>query len=321
VIKPLAVIPVNGYYDMFESLKQPEYIGENRCPPCTVVNVVIALGISSIPILIAAYTATLGAPDGPLALATSGFVLAASLAAIYLRGYLVPGTPTLTKRYFPEPVLRLFDKAPEQATLEADAMDTDRADAMDMDGADAMDTDGADGSASESHDSPEEFLLDVGAVEPCDDGDDLCLTEAFRAVWTDEIEADRAEGVTAETITKRLGAPDDEYEITELHGSWVLKNQARNLGQWPSRAALIADSSAAAALSDWTDRWEHLSVRQRSELIAGLRVFLEDCPTGDGGVSFEEETVESCCREHTVLTLNCEETGERLLEVPAPEGY
>ena len=293
---------------MFESLKQPEYTGENRCPPCTVVNVVIALGISAIPILIAASTATLGAPDGPLTLAASGFVLVASLAAIYLRGYLVPGTPTLTKRYFPEPVLRLFDKAPEQATLEADAMDTD--------GADATDTDGVE---RESHDSPEAFLLDVGAVEPCDD--DLCLTEAFRAVWTDEIEADREEGVTAATITSRLGAPDDEYEITELHGSWVLKNSSRNLGQWPSKAALIADSAAAAALSDWTDRWDHLSVLQRSELVAALRVFLEDCPTGDGGVSFEEETVQSCCREHTVLTLNCEETGERLLEVPAPEGY
>lgn len=305
MIKHLAAIPIEQVLDMFESLKQPEYIGENRCPPCTVVNVMIALGISAIPVLVAAYTAALGAPDGPLALAASGVVLVASLAAIYLRGYLVPGTPTLTKRYFPEPVLRLFDKAPERTPPETNTLNTD----------------GADGAEEESHDSPEEFLLDVGAVEPCDDADDLCLTGAFRAVWTDEIEADREEGVTAATITSRLGAPDDEYEITELHGSWVLKNQARNLGQWPSRAALIADSAAAAALSDWTDRWDHLSVLQRSELVAGLRVFLEDCPTGEGSVSFDEETVESCCREHTVLTLNCEESGERLLEVPAPEGY
>ena len=100
-----------------------------------------------------------------------------------------------------------------------------------------------------------------------------------------------------------------------------MQNQARNLGQWPSRAALIADSAVAAALSDWTDRRAHLSVLWWSELVAGLRVFLEDCPTGEGGVSVDEETVESRCREHTVLTLNPEESGERLLEVPAPEGY
>jgi len=288
---------------MFESLKRPEYIGENRCPPCTVVNVVIALGISAIPILIAAFTATPGAPDGPPALVASGFVLVGSLATIYLRGYLVPGTPTLTKRYFPEPVLRLFDKAPERTLPETNTANAG----------------GANGT-EESNDSPEEFLLEVGAVEPCEDGEDLCLTGAFRAAWSTDIEADREAGVTAETITRRLGAPDDEYEITELRGSWVLQNRSRNLGQWPSRAALIADSAAAAAMSDWTDRWEHLSVLQRSELVAGLRVFLEDCPTGEGGVSFDEETVESCCREHTVLTLNCEKTGDRLLEVPAPEG-
>ena len=165
----------------------------------------IALGISVVPVLIAAFTTALGAPDGPVALASSGVVLVASLRTIYLRGYLVPGTPTLTKRYFPEPVLRLFDKAPEQATPETTAEPID----------------GADG-AEESHDSSGEFLLAVGAVEPCDDAEDLCLTRAFRSAWSEEITADREEGVTAETITRRLGVPDDEYGITEPRGSWVL---------------------------------------------------------------------------------------------------
>jgi hypothetical protein len=40
-------------------------------------------------------------------------VLVASLSAIYLRGYLVPGTPELTKRHAPGRLLRLFGKAPE----------------------------------------------------------------------------------------------------------------------------------------------------------------------------------------------------------------
>jgi hypothetical protein len=283
---------------MFESLKQPEYTGENRCPPCTVVNVAIAVAISAVPVLIVGATAVGGAPDGPAVLAASGAILAASLATIYLRGYLVPGTPTLTKRYFPESVLRLFDKAPEDAASTGAVQ-----------GADDEETDV----------SPEAFLLEVGAVEPCEGSEDLCLTDGFREALEAEIEAAREAGVTAGTITRRLGAPEDEYEIVEHYDSWVLRNGARNVGQWPSRAALIADSAGAATLSAWTDRWDGLGLLDRSEVVAGLRIFLVDCPTGEGGVAFEEETVDSCCRQRTVLTLSCEETGERLLEVPAPE--
>ena len=39
-------------------------------------------------------------------------LLVVALAAIWLRGYLVPGTPELTKRYLPERALALFGKAP-----------------------------------------------------------------------------------------------------------------------------------------------------------------------------------------------------------------
>ena len=83
-----------------ERLRQPEYTGENRCLPCTVVNAIIAGAL-------AAAATLLVTPVG------GGVVLVLSLAAIYLRGYLVPGTPELTKRYLPDRVLRLFDKAPD----------------------------------------------------------------------------------------------------------------------------------------------------------------------------------------------------------------
>ena len=39
-----------------------------------------------------------------------GAALLAALGLIYLRGYLVPGTPTLTRRYLPESVLAAFGK-------------------------------------------------------------------------------------------------------------------------------------------------------------------------------------------------------------------
>jgi len=81
-------------------LRQPAYTGENRCLPCTVLNIAIAGTLA----VGAALLAT------PLA---GAVVLVASLSAIYLRGYLVPGTPELTKRHAPDRLLRLFGKAPE----------------------------------------------------------------------------------------------------------------------------------------------------------------------------------------------------------------
>ena len=68
--------------------RQPEYIGENRCFPCTLVNVGIAVVVS---IVVGLWMAGAGA-----------MVLLSSLGSIYFRGYLVPGTPTLTKTHLPD---------------------------------------------------------------------------------------------------------------------------------------------------------------------------------------------------------------------------
>ncbi len=82
-----------------QSLRQPAYIGENRCLPCTAVNLFIAVLVS---LLLASLSFFLGAA-----------ALALFLVLIYFRGYLVPGTPELTARYLPNGVLRLFGKESE----------------------------------------------------------------------------------------------------------------------------------------------------------------------------------------------------------------
>lgn len=83
---------------VIKTLRQPEYTGENRCKPCTLLNLTIAVILSSV----IARKSKLG---GALAIGVS-------IAHIYLRGYLVPGTPTVTKRYLPPAVLRWFGKKP-----------------------------------------------------------------------------------------------------------------------------------------------------------------------------------------------------------------
>jgi hypothetical protein len=80
-----------------DRLRRPEYTGENRCFPCTVVNVCLTF-VAAVVVSVAL------TPLGGL------FVLTSGLGAIYFRGYLVPGTPELTVRYFPPWLLELFGK-------------------------------------------------------------------------------------------------------------------------------------------------------------------------------------------------------------------
>lgn len=86
----------------------------------------------------------------------AGFVLVASLCAIWLRGCLVPGTPTLTKQYMPPWLLVRFGKG---------ASIVETAGAIDL----------------------ETTLVDAGVLEPCPGGNDLCTADAFRRDWAAEI--------------------------------------------------------------------------------------------------------------------------------------
>jgi len=323
--------------DVVDDLKQPEYTGENRCEPCTVLNLVIAAVVGSL----VARKSRLG-----------GLVaVGVSIALIYLRGYLVPGTPTLTKRYLPPAVLRWFGKEPEPevasglggvdtatprdaGTGSADPAapttatdDVATFDEGDIDDADTVDetASAADRSADEQADTDdapeitdlETFFLDHEVLEPCAERDDLCLTDAFEADWFDEIEPLDEAGVDAAAAVDAFGFdadPDpDEFQLDSQGDTYRLLSRSGGAGRWPSRAALIADVAASRALSSWVDDWDAVPPETKGEILNGLRMFLETCPSG-GTVQMGEEVVESCCSSHEVVAVTCEETGERLFE-------
>jgi hypothetical protein len=256
-----------------ERLRQPEYTGENRCTPCTIVNVLIAAvgsGLLSIPL----------SPVG----GTVVFVL--SLVTIYLRGYLVPGTPSLTKRYFPDWVLAKFDKI-EDETVEV----------------------------SEDERDPEEVLADAGLVEPCEEVDDLCLTDSFRETWYDNMESIKAEETEKSDLGRVLDIEEEKLSFTEHNEALVAEYDGGRLGQWESRAALVADLAAAKVLEDRYADWDDLTVTNQSRVLSGLRIFLESCPDCGGDIAMEQETVESCCRTMEVVAVSCTECDSRILEV------
>jgi hypothetical protein len=261
-----------GYLDR---LKQPEYTGENRCTPCTIVNVVIAAVGSGLVSFV--FTPVGGAV---------AFVL--SLAAIYFRGYLVPGTPTLTKRYFPDWVLAKFDKVEDETP---------------------------DHEVAEDERDPEEVLAASNAVEPCEQVDDLCLTDEFRETWYDNMESIKEGGTEKSDLSTVLDVEAEKLSFDEHDEALVAQYDGGRLGQWESRAALVADLAAAKLLEDRFDEWDDLTVTNQSRVLSGLRIFLESCPDCGGDVAMEQETVESCCRTMDVVAVSCTECDSRILEV------
>lgn len=268
----------------FERFRRPEYTGANRCLPCTTVNAILAIAFAGAG---AAITAQFATPT--LAAVVAIGVLCPAAASIYLRGYLVPGTPELTKRYFPPWLLSLFGKSPagQSATATAAQTAADSSEPIDI----------------------ETELLDIGAVEPCQQGEELCLTEWFSEQW-------RAAVGTVETDRERLLAqleiPASGVEFEEHGDAFQAVVDDRLVGTWESRAAFEADL-ASATVFESTDRWESLSTIQRAQLLYGVRLFLEDCPCG-GTSQLGTETVESCCTSHDVAALTCESCGSRLFE-------
>ncbi|MFB6069209.1 MAG: hypothetical protein ABEJ90_04700 [Halobacterium sp.] len=241
--------------------------------PCTVVNLVVAVAAGAV--------VGLAAPAAGIA------VFAGSVAVIYFRGYLVPGTPTLTKRYLPESVLRLFDKQQDAAAAVVDG------EAFDV----------------------EDVLLDADVVTECQNGHDLCLTPWFERAWYERIESVRdADDDGVEDLFDSLDVDPDRVSVRDHGDAYVALVDDVRVGQWESRAAYVADLAAMAVLSEEYHVWSALGFDQRTQLLGALRLWLDRCPSCDGAVTLGEETVESCCRSIDVVAATCEGCGSRVFE-------
>ncbi len=226
---------------VIDRLRRPTYTGANRCWPCTAINLVVV-------VLLAGVAGVLFAPLAPIVLLVGGVV-------VYLRGYVVPGTP----RFAPRIVALLpFDVGPSKHV-----------------GSDSI---------AESVD-PERLLgtlVEAGVVE--ENGEELRLTdpyrEAFEArmtdlrVLSDPALAERAAAVAA-------GDPD-----AEVHGNRILLDGSRDV--WLSRTVAIAETAAAETLADFD-----VPAELRAPAAEPLRTFVRTCPVCAGVVS--ETTLRNCC--------------------------
>lgn len=259
----------------FPKLRRPEYTGENRCTPCTIVNAVI--------------TATLASAFWLFVDPVAGVaVVLFGAAVIWLRGYLVPGTPELTKRYLPDRVLRYFDHHSNSST----ASGTERQ------GIDAL-----------------TLLTEAGVVYDDDELDDLALVPEFETAWAVRMQT-VGRDVSEQVSLARLADVDPErVHIQQMGPALVARIDGFWVGQWESHAAFVADIAAGEELETRHPRWDTLSPRDRNELIGALRLFVTRCPTCDGDVLLGSDVVESCCRRYDVLAATCEACDSRLLEL------
>lgn len=254
---------------MATRIRRPEYTGENRCVLCTVLNAIIAIGIGG---LLAVVDPRLGALS-----------LVVSAVMIYARGYLVPGTPTITKTYGPKTLLLLssVERSP---------------------------------TAVETTNSSSAHMLSVAGVVADSQEGDARLTTDFRTEWRERMRTIRKREVGQAYVLELFDA-----ETVSAYGrlSFVIDNT--KLHQWESEAALIADVAAAFELRSRSTKWSDADASKRTKILTGVRLLVQRCPACDGPVSTTTDHVSHCCRKsQTGVASVCQECGETIVATSVP---
>ncbi|APE95369.1 hypothetical protein [Halodesulfurarchaeum formicicum] len=248
-----------------------QYTGANRCAKCTVFNLVAT-------VLAAGLIATAN-------LLVGAFVFVIGLASIYFRGYLIPGTPTLTKRYLPLNVLRWFGHEPTA-------------------------TDGR-GPSIES------VLLEAGVLH--EGAQDLYIDPDFQQAWRTRVQERR--GAADDQLLGQIGGLEaeqlDQANVESSEDGVAAAVSDVQIARWDSRGVFLADVAAAQELEQRYGSWETLSFDERTAVLGGLRLWLEWCPYCDGRVTLGQETVETCCDTIEVVVGACEDCNRRLFELRA----
>jgi hypothetical protein len=276
-------------------LRRDRYTGSNRCWPCTGLNLLILAALA------AGAWSTLGT-------AAAVGVLVVGLAAVWLRGYLVPLTPRVTP-----PLLAALptswsphagppgpEAGPRSRTSPAEAdegrpgVGPDGGVDADVD-ADAATTDGVDGRVApdgEADTALLDRLVDAGVVTEDDRG--VGLAPSFAAAWRSRAAAARPvtpDGV-ATALTAELPWVADATAVVDEGHRWIRLDghaEAAVTESWLSLPAAVADLTAVRTLGDRTN----LTDLERTLVASSLRPFLEACPACGATLVTTDPT--NCC--------------------------
>ena len=256
------------------ALRRPEHTGENRCWPCTAVNVAI--------VAVLAAAVALASPSLAVGTAVAG------LSLVAVRGYLIPGTP----RFAPAVVARL----PGGEALFHDAgsrgsgsLGGDRSDDPTADDDGDANTDGDELAAPPGGDTLLDRLVDAGVLDA--DGERVAPTPEFEERWHAEMAALRGADTDAlADAALELSPATESHAVRQDGGEWVaLSAGAEHAFEetWLDRPVAIAEIGGARAAADFVDGDTALAAAQT------CRMFLSSCP--DCETALERGTEVDCC--------------------------
>ncbi|MDS0221561.1 hypothetical protein NDI54_09390 [Haloarcula sp. S1AR25-5A] len=257
---PCEVEPI----DLLDALSDESYTGENRCWPCTVLN----LGLVG---LLALF---LRARERSLA---SLLVAVVGVAVIYLRGYLVPYTPAFAPRLVAGSPIpdEWFHRA--SAHRESPSEDVTHEESESL--ADDVELDG---------ETVFGELSAAGVIEVEDE--QLFLSEGVDTAWHERMDELAEHSLEDLSATLQSSLPQiDHAEPYVDDAEWVVLGS--DPGELLARPVAVAELAAYEVLSEpLTD--ERLTVAGTE----AFRMFLDSCPVCNSEL-VESSTV-SCCGGH-----------------------
>jgi len=236
--------------DALDALSVPEHTGENRCWPCTAVN----LGLVALVSLLLYRHRRL----------SSLLVAAVGVAAIVVRGYVVPYTPQFAPRLVAASPLPddFFKGGPEASERESLTV-------TDVDGETVLSK-----------------LAAAGAVVA--DGELVRPAGSIDEAWHREMDrlADRSLAELAATARETLPNVDTVEGFEDGDAEWLAVGTGH--GELVARPVAVAELAAYRALGE--------SVEDTGVRLAGaraFRMFLDSCPVCS--TPLEESSEVSCC--------------------------
>lgn len=195
---------------VIDAIRRPEYVGRNRCWPCTALNALI-LGAVAIVVGVVSPLAGLA-------------VVAVGATAIWLRGYLVPYTPQFAPRIADALPVDFGHGGPERTPGSLAAADDPEPDAVL----------GA--------------LLEQGILVA--EEDTLFISATFREAWDREREALRDATSEELAAAAAEAAPGEPEATPMDDGLLTLRSERSEDETWLSRPIAIAEAAAVRALTE-----------------------------------------------------------------------
>lgn len=244
--------------DVLNAVRSEAYTGENRCWPCTLVN------LGALGILISLLRAR-GRNRLSLLAAVVG------VAAVYLRGYLVPYTPAFAPQ--------LVAASPVPDAWFHEAAIHDEAESL----ADDVEPDG---------EAVLQELLAAGVIVA--DGEQLYLEETVETAWHDRMDDLAADSLRSLATTLQTTLPQVQRvePFTDDGQEWVALGTGT--GRLLPRPKAIAELAAYDVISAELDA---VDPQRALAGAAALLMFLETCPVCD--TDLVESSTVSCCGGHS----------------------